>query len=307
MKYSYIFVLTALLFIMPLRVFGQLSMKVDTIVTIDNDVIICENVKIGNVSVKYNLQGKSLEYSMGKAHIISINSNPIENYASTIVSKSGDVIKCNIKNMDGDFITYNEIGKKAEMTLSKNKIATLIAPDGTVESFAGTDNADYQANSSMPDGKSLSKLEYVSYSNRGKGHLYIMGGLEISAEEYAEMCNKLDARLWRQYRTGTGLRTAGTALLSVWGGTWVVATAFLVGALCSSDYYTGGSLLLAHAAFGAVGSASLIAGIPLYCVGKNMRNRSVKNFNQRLRSNNNRTATLNLGVTDAGVGLALSF
>lgn len=307
MKYSYIFVLTALLFIMPLRVFGQLSMKVDTIVTIDNDVIICENVKIGNVSVKYNLQGESLEYSIGKAHIISINSNPIENYASTIVSKSGDVIKCNIKNMDGDFITYNEIGKKAEMTLSKNKIATLIAPDGTVESFAGTDNAGYQANSSMPDGKSLSKLEYVSYSNRGKGHLYIMGGLEISAEEYAEMCNKLDARLWRQYRTGTGLRTAGTALLSVWGGTWVVATAFLVGALCSSDYYTGGSLLLAHAAFGAVGSTSLIAGIPLYCVGKNMRNRSVKNFNQRLRSNNNRTATLNLGVTDAGVGLALSF
>lgn len=307
MKHSYIFVLTALWFIMPLRVFGQLSMKVDTIVTIDNDVIICENVKIGNVSVKYNLQGESLEYSIGKAHIISINSNPIENYASTIVSKSGDVIKCNIKNMDGDFITYNEIGKKAEMTLSKNKIATLIAPDGTVESFAGTDNADYQANSSMPDGKSLSKLEYVSYSNRGKGHLYIMGGLEISAEEYAEMCNKLDARLWRQYRTGTGLRTAGTALLSVWGGTWVVATAFLVGALCSSDYYTGGSLLLAHAAFGAVGSTSLIAGIPLYCVGKNMRNRSVKNFNQRLRSNNNRTATLNLGVTDAGVGLALSF
>lgn len=140
----------------------------------------------------------------------------------------------------------------------------------------------------------LTVEEIVKYSNRKRGRLYMNGDI-ISADQYKRMCMTLDKNLWEQYRKGTTYRKSGVWLMSIGAG--IVFTGMMV---MIDDEVIGGSLI-------GVGSAVTIAGVPLYCIGVNKRRRSVDGFNSAYSRKYAYTATLNLGISDVGVGLALNF
>lgn len=138
----------------------------------------------------------------------------------------------------------------------------------------------------------------VTYSNVGKGKLYVNGS-RISESDYFVMCSHVDRNLWEQYRKGTKQRRAGAWLIAfgtvtlsswavmygLWGGEWNVVTLPL---------FLGGWAFMGP-------------GIPLYCVGLAKRNRSVNSYNAQVMRQTGFRASLSIGATSNGIGLALNF
>lgn len=138
----------------------------------------------------------------------------------------------------------------------------------------------------------------VTYSNAGKGKLYVNGS-RISESDYFVMCSHVDRNLWEQYRKGTKQRRAGAWLIAfgtvtlsswavmygIWGGEWNVVTLPL---------FLGGWAFMGP-------------GIPLYCVGLSRRNRSVNSYNAKVAQQTGSMASLTFGTTSNGIGLALNF
>lgn len=144
----------------------------------------------------------------------------------------------------------------------------------------------------------------VTYSNKGAGHLDLNGN-EISEKEYADLCGQIDERLWKQYRNGSRYRKAGTALLCTFAATAVIGAGMMAGSLISHNNNSG-ILTVAGACMMGSSGAFLIAGITVYCYGKNMRQCSVDSFNQHVESKY-KPFTLNVGTTESGMGLVLNF
>lgn len=109
----------------------------DTLITVDNDTIVCKRIQIEESSVSYVKAGQSVEFSLDKKFIKYVSTPKQAEKNSTIVTVGGDVIACNIVEENDMVVKYRELGKSAEYVLDKSQIATLVRPDGNVESYAG--------------------------------------------------------------------------------------------------------------------------------------------------------------------------
>lgn len=69
--------------------------------------------------------------------------------------------------------------------------------------------------------------------------------------------------------------------------------------ICDS-YITGGIFI-------GIGGVLAITSIPLYFKGNDLRVESVENYNVMKKAKSRTVASLDFGVSDAGVGLALRF
>ena len=155
----------------------------------------------------------------------------------------------------------------------------------------------------------INTKDMVRYYDRGKGHLYV-NGLEISEKQYMDMCMAVDGNLWLKYLEGSRRRTTGTWLMSAGGGLAILGTVlFVAGAFSdSNDYGLIHGLIISGCVFMPVGGVlTLTAGVPIYCIGKKNRRQSVEGYNAAYGKQKTAEATINFGISDAGVGFALSF
>lgn len=150
----------------------------------------------------------------------------------------------------------------------------------------------------------INTKDMVRYYDRGKGHLYV-NGLEISEKQYMDMCMAVDGNLWLKYREGSRRRTTGTWLMSAGGGLAILGTVLFVAGLFYDS--SGDGLIISGCVFMPVGGLALTAGVPIYCIGKKNRRQSVEGYNTAYGKQKTAEATINFGISDAGVGLALSF
>lgn len=276
----------------------QTSAKYDTLVTMKGEVVICKDLTFNHSEAVFTKTGEQAKTTMPASNILSINSKPFREDISTIVTANGSMIECFITGKDSKAVRFKQAGSEAEMSIPVSSVQYITYPNGETEHFsgnAGPGTYNTLASSGLATGT-------VEYSNRGSGRLYL-DGEPISSAKYREMCLAIDENIWRQYRSGTSLRTAGAVLLGVGGGMLGFSIIFgISGASTLNEILIMGSYTTL-----AVGLPMMIAGIPVYCVGKSKRRRSVNNYNQAVKELANPVATLNFGISDAGIGFALNF
>lgn len=366
-------------FIAGICAFANHPAPSDTLITVDNDTIVCKRIQIEESSVSYVKAGQSVEFSLDKKFIKYVSTPKQAEKNSTIVTVGGDVIACNIAEENDMVVKYRELGKSAEYVLDKSQIATLVRPDGNVESYAGGEfqtgrheketspvpekipagtecritttkgevidckieddngsrikyrkqggsivfilpkdemesvelskNAGYerskevvktedkdkrQENAQVVDSSYFlsDKSGLVSFENN---KLYL-DGVRITEDEYMKMCSSMDMNLWNEYKKGKKRYKAASWILCS-GSLCMLASSILF--ICDS-YITGGIFI-------GIGGVLAITSIPLYFKGNDLRVESVENYNVMKKAKSHTVASLDFGVSDAGVGLALRF
>ena len=136
------------------------------------------------------------------------------------------------------------------------------------------------------------KSGLVSFENN---KLYL-DGVRITEDEYMKMCSSMDMNLWKEYKKGKKRYKAASWILCS-GSLCMLASSILF--ICDS-YITGGIFI-------GIGGVLAITSIPLYFKGNDLRVESVENYNVMKKAKSRTVASLDFGVSDAGVGLALRF
>lgn len=351
----------------------------DTLITVDNDTIVCKRIQIEESSVRYVKAGQSVEFSLDEKFIKYVSTPKQAEKNATIVTVGGDVITCNIVEENDMVVKYRELGKSAEYVLDKSQIATLVRPDGNVESYAGgefqTERKEKETSpvlEKIPAGTECritttkgevidckieddngSRIKYrkqgdrivfilpkdeiekvelskdagyerskevVKTEDKDKGRenvqvvdsshflsdesglvsfennkLYL-DGVRITEDEYMKMCSSMDVNLWNEYKKGKKRYEAASWILCS-GSLCMLASSILF--ICDS-YITGGIFI-------GIGGVLAITSIPLYFKGNDLRVESVENYNVMKKAKSRTVASLDFGVSDAGVGLALRF
>lgn len=296
----------------------------DTVITTNNKKIICENLKIGDTAIMFTYPDYKQVQTITLKNIRTINGQTLDNLYSILITNGNDSTRCKILEESEDEIKYLKEGDTLTYSINKELITMLIKYDGTIKTFDTYKEA--KANERKIENERLSAVEQqksmvlnmdftegtVEYSNYGRGELYL-DGYHINDKKYQRMCEALNYDIWRQYRRGSGMRTAGTVLTSIGVPLTALSISLFITALY--PYHTNGipesvsydPVYRTAAAFMAIGAPSMAAGITLYCVGVNQRRRSVKNYNyQNNRQNND--LSLKLGMTNTGnIGFVLDF
>lgn len=366
-------------FIAGICAFANHPAPSDTLITVDNDTIVCKRIQIEESSVSYVKAGQSVEFSLDKKFIKYVSTPKQAEKNSTIVTVGGDVIACNIVEENDMVVKYRELGKSAEYVLDKSQIATLVRPDGNVESYAGGEfqtGRHEKETSPVPEkipagtecritttkGEVIDcKIEddngsRIKYRKQGGGIVFILpkdemesvelskdagyerskevvktedkdkrqenaqvvdssyflsdksglvsfennklylDGVRITEDEYMKMCSSMDMNLWNEYKKGKKRYKAASWILCS-GSLCMLASSILF--ICDS-YITGGIFI-------GIGGVLAITSIPLYFKGNDLRVESVENYNVMKKAKSHTVASLDFGVSDAGVGLALRF
>ena len=183
-----------------------------------------------------------------------------------------------------------------------------------IEDYDRMENHDIKTLSVV---NNMAESGMVTYKD-DSGRLFL-GDKEISKEQYMDMCYSIDGTLWEQYLKGTEKRKAGNVLLCVGSGCAIIggilciaaSSLTIAGMVNYGSYYnyyaydSRSALYISGGVFTGVGCGLVIAGIPVRLKGKNLREKSVNAYNSQLESRT--VASLDFGVSDAGVGLALRF
>ena len=111
-----------------------------------------------------------------------------------------------------------------------------------------------------------------------------------------KMCSSMDMNLWNEYKKGKKRYKAASWILCS-GSLCMLASSILF--ICDS-YIAGGIFI-------GIGGVLAITSIPLYFKGNDLRVESVENYNVMKKAKSCTVASLDFGVSDAGVGLALRF
>ena len=366
-------------FIAGICAFANHPAPSDTLITVDNDTIVCKRIRMEESSVRYVKAGQSVEFSLDKKFIKYVSTPKQAEKNSTIVTSGGDVIACNIVEENDMVVKYRELGKSAEYVLDKSQIATLVRPDGNVESYAGgkfqTERHEKETSpvpEKIPAGTECRitttkgevidcKIEddngsRIKYRKQGGSIVFILpkdemesvelskddgyerskevvktedkdkrqenaqvvdssyflsdksglvsfennklylDGVRITEDEYMKMCSSMDMNLWNEYKKGKKRYNAASWILCS-GSLCMLASSILF--ICDS-YITGGIFI-------GIGGVLAITSIPLYFKGNDLRVESVENYNVMKKAKSHTVASLDFGVSDAGVGLALRF
>lgn len=366
-------------FIAGICAFANHPAPSDTLITVDNDTIVCKRIQIEESSVSYVKAGQSVEFSLDKKFIKYVSTPKQAEKNSTIVTVGGDVIACNIEEENDMVVKYRELGKSAEYVLDKSQIATLVRPDGNVESYAGGEfqtGRHEKETSPVPEkipagtecritttkGEVIDcKIEddngsRIKYRKQGGSIVFILpkdemesvelskdagyerskevvktedkdkrqenaqvvdssyflsdksglvsfennklylDGVRITEDEYMKMCSSMDMNLWNEYKKGKKRYKAASWILCS-GSLCMLASSILF--ICDS-YIAGGIFI-------GIGGVLAITSIPLYFKGNDLRVESVENYNVMKKAKSRTVASLDFGVSDAGVGLALRF
>lgn len=366
-------------FIAGICAFANHPAPSDTLITVDNDTIVCKRIQIEESSVSYVKAGQSVEFSLDKKFIKYVSTPKQAEKNSTIVTVGGDVIACNIVEENDMVVKYRELGKSAEYVLDKSQIATLVRPDGNVESYAGGEfqtGRHEKETSPVPEkipagtecritttkGEVIDcKIEddngsRIKYRKQGGSIVFILpkdemervelskdagyerskevvkaedkdkrqenaqvvdssyflsdksglvsfennklylDGVRITEDEYMKMCSSMDMNLWNEYKKGKKRYKAASWILCS-GSLCMLASSILF--ICDS-YIAGGIFI-------GIGGVLAITSIPLYFKGNDLRVESVENYNVMKKAKSRTVASLDFGVSDAGVGLALRF
>lgn len=277
------------------------TMLPDTIVTVDGDVIICKNLIVGDSEVRYTKAGQTVEYSIAKEYIKHIGSpKPLKSEADIrIVTKAGDVIDCRKTYEDDNIVKYVETGKSVEYALSKSQIDVLVRPNGSIDTFL----VDSDGSIKTLSGSATTGI--VSVDAKMKWRLYC-DGERISGAQYMDMCKAVGMEdIGNLFRRGGKMRGAGFALVGVGAAVTLAGmTALFVGQLDGSVY--ANRLVVGLSCVGT-GIAFFSIGAGVVASGDKKRAKSVEAYNAEVRQRQSYSATLNLGISDTGVGLSINF
>lgn len=246
-----------------------------------------------------------------------------------ITTTKGEVIDCKIEDDNGSRIKYRKQGGSIVFILPKDEMESVeLSKDAgyakqdrakaknanEIEDYDRMENHDIKTLSVV---NNMAESGMVTYKD-DSGRLFL-GDKEISKEQYMDMCYSIDGTLWEQYLKGTEKRKAGNVLLCVGSGCAIIggilciaaSSLTIAGMVNYGSYYnyyaydSRSALYISGGVFTGVGCGLVIAGIPVRLKGKNLREKSVNAYNSQLESHT--VASLDFGVSDAGVGLALRF
>lgn len=214
----------------------------------------------------------------------------------TIYLKNGDEIKAKVSKIATNTIEYKKVTNLEGPTyeLLKSEILMVIYESGEKEIFLN--QPTYNAGiSSYGNGYNFGLVEYDN------DKLISYNGNAISKDQYKEIAKKNCRLAYDQFVKGQQLKTAGTVCLSV--GTPILATGIILTSIFSHYQY---GLFMTGASFIAIGGSTMIAGIPLYCIGKDYKHKSYGTFNQQSKGNTY-ASELQFRINNNGVGFALQF
>lgn len=160
-----------------------------------------------------------------------------------------------------------------------------------IEDYDRMENHDIKTLSVV---NNMAESGMVTYKD-DSGRLFL-GDKEISKEQYMDMCYSIDGNLWKEYKKGKKRYKAASWILCS-GSLCMLASSILF--ICDS-YIAGGIFI-------GIGGVLAITSIPLYFKGNDLRVESVENYNVMKKAKSHTVASLDFGVSDAGVGLALRF
>lgn len=310
------------MFCVSLNVCSASEQEQDTIITVDKDTIACSIMELADDGVFYTKYGQSVKFFIAKEYVTYMSNQKITAKAhSTILTKGGEVIVCEVLSETDEYVRYKELGKKAEYSLPKAEIISLVRPDGTIVScqssqqpkaFQQVDGATplRGKNESIPSNQKKNRNVNLEESKQNPSRVYysdlenklIMNGLPISEEHYMELCNQVDSNLWDMYNKGTKKRRTGLTL-GIIG-----LTGFGLGSILSAlSPLTDTGMLIGGVTTMSLGAALAIPGIILTYRGTKYRQSSVNDYNMNIENKNRQGVVLKLGMSDAGIGLALNF
>lgn len=214
----------------------------------------------------------------------------------TIYLRNGEEIKAKISKISPTTIEYKKAShlEGPSYELPKGDILMIIYENGEKDIFVNQTSYNNNANF-FGQGHNFGAIEYVD------DRILSLNGHYITEDQYKDFAKKNCRAAYDQFYKGEKLKKAGIICLSV--GTPLATAGIIMTSLGFSvnDYTTafiGTGLLCA-------GTPTMIAGIPLYCVGKDLKHKSYGTFNAQYQANN--TAQLQLNFNNNGIGLALQF
>lgn len=107
--------------------------QTDTLVTADNEVIICRNMRLGDKTAIYTLPGETTPRTISLEDIKTINSKAIDELSYKIIKYDGDAIMCSRIEDKGDKLLYVEKGTGNTSSINKDEVARIIDRDGSVK------------------------------------------------------------------------------------------------------------------------------------------------------------------------------
>lgn len=226
----------------------------------------------------------------------------------------GRSIEAKILEISDDDILYKAFDhvEGPDYRMSVNRVARIVFENGKEQTFAPAtlfSQSPYVYDFYSPYGP----LEYRHghfYDHRGRLYeeqLRDYLGVSLYGSDYLKARNQLMGGMWLTF-SGAGILAA-----SIIGGAFQADFNAKTARLHSNaaffhDTYSSGGEMTLYILGGIAGAACLGVGIPLWVKGNRKMNVLVDDYNQRYgRKAYGSAATLNLGATESGVGLALKF
>jgi hypothetical protein len=220
----------------------------------------------------------------------------------TIYLKNGEEIKAKVSKIGTSSIEYKKITNLDGPTyeLLKNDILMVIYENGEKEIFQN--QPTYPSYSNSNAGYFENNVPFGTVEYEGDKILSYNGNY-ISEDQYVEIARKNCIVAYNQFAKGQKLKKAGVICLSI--GTPLTATGIILFSIGISHVYYP-DLAISGSVFMSAGFPTMVAGIPLYCIGKNMREKSYGTFNEQSKKNTY-ASELRFQINNNGVGLALQF
>lgn len=216
----------------------------------------------------------------------------------TIYLKNGEEIKAKVSKITPNTIEYQKTSQTdgPSYELPKSDILMIIYKNGEKDIFVNKSSYSNHNSNTKFYGQNH-KLGVVEYKD---DRLLSLNGTSITEEQYKDFAKKNCRAAYEQFYKGEKLKKAGAICLSV--GTPLAAAGIILTSLYTVTDY---SITYMGPIFLGLGIPVMIAGIPLYCVGKDFKHKSYGTFNAQYQANN--TAQLQLNFNNNGIGLALQF
>jgi len=208
-----------------------------------------------------------------------------------IIMKDARRINAKVLEVNVDNVRYKNFDNQdgPTYTLLKNDIATIIYPNGQVETFA--------SESPKPT-EPVQAIQTPRQTTPANNRIPIVssGNLLNDMQTYSPA-------LYSQYRSGKKMQTTGWILL----GTGAAATFFGVVLLADADPVDDELYLYGTTALTIAGIACLATSVPMLIIGGGKKSRAVGNFNRQFQLTQHATPHFQMNVYPNRVGLAYVF
>lgn len=219
-----------------------------------------------------------------------------------IVKKDAQQIECVVSDVTPSEVLYKtSIDQQGYFVMRTSEIKLILFQDGSVKDFSSQQPP--VSSIQQPPVSSVQKIEYSDAIKKVEtklGYFYVLnsetGPIHMDEAAYVKFIQANSPEAWKKYRQSNMEIISGWSLMGA-GGIFC----FVVGLpMIICTYYEGSAT-----AFLNIGSAGVLASIPVLSVGYGTKKRNYKYYNEYTRYK--KQYSLNIQSSKDGIGLAFHF